>query len=155
MKTLVIFYSRTGSTRHIAESISQMLDCDMEEIIDLKSRSGVLGFLSACIDALFKKCTHIKKAKEQVEAYDLVIIGTPIWVGRLSSPVRTYLSQNFEHFKKIAFFCSKGTKDKGIYFDEMEKLAGIKPIASLQVREDDVRNEEYIPKVEAFVGKIN
>jgi len=47
MKILVVFYSRSGRTKKIAEAISDILKCDKEEIFDLKNRKGIPGFLSA------------------------------------------------------------------------------------------------------------
>jgi len=47
MKALVVFYSRTGTTKQVAEALAQSLNCDSEELIDTKKRSGPLGFLSA------------------------------------------------------------------------------------------------------------
>ena len=36
MKTLVMFYSRTGNTKKVGEEISKNFDAELEEIIDLK-----------------------------------------------------------------------------------------------------------------------
>jgi flavodoxin len=43
MKTLVVYYSRTGTTRKVAEAIAGILRCDIEEVVDTKKRSGILG----------------------------------------------------------------------------------------------------------------
>jgi len=47
MKTLVVYYSRTGKTKFVAEKIAVELKADVEEVVDLKSRSGRFGFLKA------------------------------------------------------------------------------------------------------------
>lgn len=52
---LVVYYSRTGATRKVAEYITKQLGADMEEIIDMKKRSGIWGFLIGGRDALRKK----------------------------------------------------------------------------------------------------
>jgi flavodoxin len=46
MKALVVFYSRTGATKQVAEALAESLNCDSEELIDTKKRGGPLGFLS-------------------------------------------------------------------------------------------------------------
>lgn len=51
MKTSVIFYSRTGNTRKIAEELSNSLKCDTEEIVDTQKRSGVFGYIRSGRDA--------------------------------------------------------------------------------------------------------
>ena len=45
MKTIVVYYSRTGNTRKVAEELADTLKCDIEQIIDTQKRSDVLGFL--------------------------------------------------------------------------------------------------------------
>jgi flavodoxin len=63
MKILVAFYSRSGRTKKVAEAISETLKCDREEIFDIKSREGVVGFLSAGTDANLRRLTAIKEIK--------------------------------------------------------------------------------------------
>jgi flavodoxin len=36
MKSLVVYYSRTGKTRFVAETVAALLGSDIEEIVDLK-----------------------------------------------------------------------------------------------------------------------
>jgi len=61
-KSLVVFYSRTGTTKRVAESISNLLKCDVEEVIDRKDRKGPLGCLKSGSDAMSKKLTVKKDA---------------------------------------------------------------------------------------------
>ena len=53
MKVLVAFYSRTGSTKLVAEAIAQALNADVEEIKDKKDRNGIFGFLKSGYEAVF------------------------------------------------------------------------------------------------------
>ncbi len=106
MKILVAYYSRTGTTRKVAEAIAGILKCDIEEVIDKKSRSGALGWLKSGRDAGSKKLTTIEETKNDPGLYDVVAIGTPVWNGTMSTPIRTYIVQHRESFKKVAFFCT-------------------------------------------------
>ena len=54
MKVLVVYYSRTGNTKFVAEAIAQSLEADIEEIKDKKNRMGVFGFLRCGYEAIFK-----------------------------------------------------------------------------------------------------
>ena len=104
MKPLVVFYSRTGTTKKVAESLKKLLKCDSEEILDVKSRKGPIGYLMSGREASMKKLARIKETKKNPSFYDIVLIGTPVWAGTMSTPVRTYISQNKVNFKKVAFF---------------------------------------------------
>ena len=128
MKSLVVFYSRTGKTKEAGKAISLNLKSDIDEIIDDKSRKGIFGWLGGGRDALREKLTKIRYKKNPID-YDLVVIGTPVWAGRMTPAIRTYLSKN--KFKSIAFFCTCGG-NKGKTFDEMEILSN-KPIAVLEL----------------------
>ena len=61
MKTLVVYYSRTGFTKLVAEMIADKLGADCKEIIDKTDRKGVLGYLKAARDAMQKKKTKIAR----------------------------------------------------------------------------------------------
>ena len=51
--------------------------------------------------------SSITPPKHDLSEYALVVVGTPIWAARLSSPVRTYLSQQRESLERVAFFCTQ------------------------------------------------
>ena len=152
MKVLVVYYSRTENTKLIAEAITQSLETDIEEIRDKKNRTGAFGFLISGYEALFKKPTDIEKAVETPEKYDLVIVGSPVWVGRLSSPVRTYLSLYGNKMKRVAFFATYGI-NSGKIFSQMEELSK-SPVATLGVKAEEIESGEYAKKVERFASKI-
>jgi flavodoxin len=104
MKCLVVYYSRTGKTRFVAETIASQLGADLEEIVDQKKRSGSLGWIMAGKDASRKSLTEIDAAKNSPANYDLIVIGTPIWAWSPSPAVRTYIKQNSLSGKTVALF---------------------------------------------------
>ena len=107
MKVLVVYYSRTGQTKFAAEKIASELRADIEEIVDLKNRKGLIGFLKSGYEATTEKETEIGEMKKVPSDYDLIVVGTPVWNSRPSSPIRTYLSRNDLSGKKVAIFCTK------------------------------------------------
>ena len=105
MKALVTFYSRDGHTKRAAEIIAKALNADIDEIKDKKPRKGIIGFLRAGYDATRGKTTEINFSKNPAD-YDIVIIGSPVWNGRVTPAVRTYLLKNRDGIKKAAFFAT-------------------------------------------------
>ncbi|MDH5806384.1 MAG: flavodoxin [Candidatus Methanomethylicaceae archaeon] len=154
MKCLVVFYSRTGNTKKVAEKIAEMLNCDLEEIIDIKNRSGLLGFLRSGFEAVLKKLTIIAKTKYNPDDYDLVIIGTPVWAGTISTPIRTYMIMNKDKFKKVAFFCTLIRKTAPKVFKEMKEVCQKEPISTIMIRASEINSGIYAKKLEEFVSKI-
>ena len=72
MNPLVVFYSRTGATKRVGETLAEMLDCDSEELLDTKKRSEPPGFLLAGKDATAKKLTKLTDIKRDPALYDLI-----------------------------------------------------------------------------------
>ena len=149
MKALVVFYSRTGTTKQVAEELAQSLNCDSEELIDTKKRSGPLGFMAAGKDAKIKKLTTLADIKQDPSLYDLVILGTPIWAGTLSSATRTYIVNNKSKFKRVAFFCTNGSGGQQL-FAEMEALCERRPVSALVLPQTEVKKGVYQDKLRQF-----
>jgi flavodoxin len=153
MKTLVVFYSRIGNTRKVAEELEKVLECDIEEIIDTKNRSGSLGYMRSGRDAMTQKLTVLQDITNDPSTYDLIVIGTPLWAGHVSTPVRTYMHQQ-ENFNNVAFFCTAGGVGFEGTFKDMEELSGKSPLATLGVRAKEIKDGSYKSKVAEFVKKI-
>jgi flavodoxin len=104
MRSLVVFYSRTGNAKFVADNVASDLGADTEEVTDIKNRRGWLGFLKAVYDATRGKETTIEKTKKSPRDYDLIVIGTPVWNSRITPAIRTYLKENNLSEMKIAIF---------------------------------------------------
>jgi flavodoxin len=154
MKTLVVFYSRTGITRKVAESIRENLKCDLEALVDLKDRKGPIGFVVSCKDGFMKKPTDIKQAQKDPKDYDLVILGTPVWAGTMSCATRTYIQQNKDKFKSIAFFCTAGGGSMDSTFNHMERESGKAPLAMLGLKASQVKKGKFMDEVSQFTNKL-
>ncbi|MGA7076539.1 MAG: flavodoxin domain-containing protein [Halobacteriota archaeon] len=154
MKPLVVFYSRTGATKRVGETLAEMLDCDSEELLDTKKRSGPLGLITTGRDAQAKKLTTLADIKHDPASYDLVILGTPIWGGTLSSAMRTYITTNKSKFKRVAFFCTQGGTENPQLFDEMEALCERRPVNVLALRDKEVKKGAYQDKLRQFADGL-
>jgi flavodoxin len=71
-----VFYSRNGTTRKVAATISQVLKCDTEEVVDKRKRTGFFGYMRAGFDATFRRLTTIEEPKKNPNSYELIMIGT-------------------------------------------------------------------------------
>ncbi len=153
MKSLVVYYSRTGTTKKTAGAIAGALHSDIEEIIDQKDRRGIWGWLTAGRDATLRKPININSNKYDPSNYDIVVIGTPVWAWTLTPAVRAYITKNRESFKKVAFFLTMGGAS-GNTFKTMEGLCGKKPVAVLDFKEMEVKKDKHIQKVKDFANEI-
>ena len=153
-RALVAFYSRTSTTKKVAQAIADALQSDIEEIHDVKDRSGALGYLGAAKDAVMKRSASIEEPTKDPAEYDVVIIGTPVWAFTMSAPVRAYLKQEKTVLPNVAFFCTMGNSGGGRTFAAMEGQCGKSPIAVLALKERAVRHDKHHGAVDDFVEKI-
>lgn len=154
MKTLIVFYSRTGTNKKVAEALAQKLNADLEEIQSAKHYSGPIGYLIAGREAMKKIPAKIKALAKNPAEYDLVILGTPIWSFKMSSPVRAYLIEQKDKIKKAAFFCVRGGSDAQPTFDEIAELIGQNPTASLALLTKEVAGNNFEEKLKDFAEKL-
>lgn len=156
MKTLVVFYSRTGTSWKIAQEIAKSINADLEELIDQKNRRGIIGYIKSGIDAIQKKRASLKQTEKDPSAYDLVVLGTPVWISNLSTPMRTYVDDNKKLLNKIALFCTAGGNSKHYASNclrELEKLTGQKPVAFLGLDKNDIK-QGFNTKMAGFTSFI-
>ncbi|MBQ8459330.1 flavodoxin [bacterium] len=122
-KSLVAYFSATGTTKKVAENLALASDSDLFEIephvpytdADLnwtnpKSRSSV---------EMKKKNVRpeIMPDDAQVEKYDIIFLGFPIWWYVAPRIINTFLeSYNFSN-KKIVLFATSGGSDFGLTVD--------------------------------------
>ena len=111
---LCMYYSRTGNTKKAMEEIAQELGAELVELRDDVVRSGWKGFLRCGMDAMGKSTAPLcpYETKKPLDAYDLVIAGTPVWAGRCSSIVRTFLKEHGGELKNVAYVATRASESK-------------------------------------------
>lgn len=116
---LCIYYSRTGNTRKVMKAVAAELDAELVELTDGVERSGLRGWLRSGLDAMRRDCPAAQpiETERKLENYRLVIIGSPVWAGRCSSVVRSFLKQNGGKLHRVAYVLTRSSehKDEDIY----------------------------------------
>lgn len=155
MKTLVVYYSRTGTTKKVAEVLAEELKADIEELIDQDSRQGAMGYLRSGREAMKRTLAQIDPLKNNPKDYDLVIVGTPVWAGTMTSAVRTFLENNKEVFSRLAFFSTQGSKKEQRVFKEMIDVVKKDPVTWALFPTKSVRDESFKTELDKFCEKLN
>ena len=96
--TLILYYSRTGNTKLISETIAKGLGADILEIKEVGTdRAGTWGFITAGIAAFLDQHGPITPEVINLNGYKNIIIASPIWSWNLATPIHSLLLKN--HFK--------------------------------------------------------
>lgn len=106
-KYLVLYYSKTGNSKFLAEQAADVLDCDIKEIIPAINNLLVLYLLS-----FLKVAIPIGIKEKDLAPYEEVIILGPIWGGLLISPLRKILKECVKASKVIHFAVSCETPEE-------------------------------------------
>ncbi len=154
MRTLVVFYSRTGNTRQVGCQLAEQLEAQYEEICDQCPRDGIGGYLKAGKDALLKRNTDIRALQCDVEDYDIVIVGGPVWGFTVAPAVRVFLEQSAEKLPEVAFFCTMGGSGAKRTFQGMETACGRKPKACLAIKEPQLKKQGVEDKIREFAKAV-
>lgn len=156
MKVLVVYYSRTGTTRKLAQKLSAQLNADIEEIVDKKNRSGLIGWLYGGRDGMKRIPTEIDPIKNNPSDYDVVLIGGPLWGFKGIAPAsRTYLLQNKDKIKQVAFFMTRaGKSPSSPALDDLKEVYGKAVIATLDLRQKELESTEAAEEINSFVTMI-
>jgi flavodoxin len=135
MKCLVVYYTRTGKTKVVAEKVSAELGADIEEIVDLKKREGKLGWIAGGRDAMQKKQTEIAPTNKAPCDYDLIVLGTPIWAWAPTPALRTYVMRNALDGKRVAFFYTFDSDPRQASERIREMLGGVEVVGELPLKD--------------------
>ena len=156
-KILVVFYSRSGATRTLAHDIARRCNADVEELHDVRSRSGLWGYLRSGREAIRATSPEIAALTKDVRDYETLVIGTPVWASHMSSPLRTYLNQVLRQStlpKRLAFFCTMGGNGADAVFAELSTLTKRSPIATLALSTREVTQHRYAQQLESFARDV-
>jgi flavodoxin len=154
MKKIIFFYSRTGTTKKVAKAIAEKIDAEVEEIRDTVDRSGAIGYVKSGRDAMKKRLTKLEPLEKNPAAYDLVIVGTPIWGWNMSVPVRTFVTENKDGITKAAFFCTMGGSGDQKAFAEMAEIISQKPLATMALTTKKVVSGDISEEIKKFANSI-
>ncbi|MCI6165480.1 MAG: NAD(P)H-dependent oxidoreductase [Lachnospira sp.] len=131
-KTLVVYYSATGSTKAVAQTIAQTADADIFEITpvnlytsdDLNWNNKNSRVSKEHNDESLRNVELTKVIPDNWESYDTVFIGYPIWWWIAAWPVNNFVKGNNFTGKTVIPFCTSSSSGIGDSGNLLQKMAG-------------------------------
>jgi flavodoxin len=154
---LIVYYSRSGNTRKVADMIAHLIDCDVEPIVCKANLSGFWGFIKCVFHAVFNKLPQINEIEgieHDLEKYKVVLIGTPIWGGRISSPIRTFIDRYKDKLTRVAFFATMGAEPNEGIFRNINNTLAKEPVAILIISVKELKGGINKKKLNDFITPI-
>ncbi|MBE6493979.1 MAG: hypothetical protein E7Z84_05160, partial [Methanosphaera stadtmanae] len=106
MRSIVIFYSHSGNTYTVAKEIKHALNSHFREIIDYTSNRSVFEYI---FPTIFDSAS-IEPYKIDIDYYDTIIIGTPVWFGSLTPAIKKFIDNMDFKNKNIILFNTMKSK---------------------------------------------
>ena len=137
MKTIIVYYSLEGNTDHAARMLAKELDADLLrlETVTPYPTSGAKKFLLGGKDAMSGVKPELKPYAFDADAYDTVVIATPLWAWTYAPAIGTFLAENDVKGKKLALMVTSMGGQDGKCFDKLENQLGVKGVPHLSLLE--------------------
>ena len=116
MKTLLVYYSLEGNSKYVAEKIKEY----EEEEVTLLELNPVKKYPTGAVSKFFwggKSAVMGEKPELEdysvnLDEYERVIFGFPVWASRFAPPLKTFVDENRDELKNkkiAAFACYAGS----------------------------------------------
>ena len=157
MKSLVVYYSLTGKTRLVAETIAEALNATLLEITETKMRKrGPSLYAIGGFEARMNKGSRISPIDADLEQYERVFIGSPVWNSRPVPAINAFIySTDFEDRSAIPFFTMAGDNSETALANitaKIEKRRG-KVAGSFAIKSYKVSDNEMIASAREAMKK--
>lgn len=110
-KVLVLYYSQTSNTKAVAQEIATRLGADIEEIVAVNPYDGDFqATIERCMQEREQEVIPaIQPLTADIDKYDIIFLGYPVWFGTYAPPVAAFLNQTDLSGKKVVPFCTFGS----------------------------------------------
>ena len=144
-KILIAYFSYTGNTEKLANKIHSKVGGD---IIKIETVTPYSNNYDEVVDQVQKDQQNnykpeIKTKIENIEDYDIIILGSPVWWYKIANPVATFISENDLKDKTIIPFVTHGGYGAGQTLNQIKELApDSKVLSELSIEGKSVDNSD-------------
>ena len=149
MKTLFIYYSHTGSGDVVADYLSER-GVEVRKVLPVKPlpKSFVGAILKGGFLATIGYKSPLRDYDPSLEGYDRVIIGSPVWNARFSTPINAVLAVTDLSGVDLSFvlYAGGGTAPKAL-----DRIAKRYPDAKAVVLKQPKDNADELAKLDSLI----
>lgn len=156
-KVLIVYYSRSGSTRHIANMLAEKLDADLFELETINTYPIAQNDIDAAVNLELEtgELPELKALPDNLSGYGLIVSGGPVWMYTVATPVMQFLSKTDFGGLSVAPFCTH-LGGPGRYFDHFRQQAVNARVLEGIDFYNPLKNEGSTPeKLDAWVHKLS
>ncbi|MBB5206541.1 flavodoxin family protein [Chiayiivirga flava] len=154
-KILIVYFSRTGVSRRVAEELRTLLGvshCDIEAVREV--HPGRDGRLRRAFDALTGNLPGVHPRELHPWRYTLVVVGGPVHAGLPAAPLRSFVRGLALHGSEVALFLVGGRRPRMRAFADLQRHLGRTPLAQLWVPAAEVTDGLHAPRLRSFCATL-
>jgi hypothetical protein len=156
MKIAVLVYSNTGNTRRVADAIAARIGIEVAVLVAPQVRPSAWSILRLGYATLFGGTTPVELRGPDPTRADLLVLAAPVWAGRLSVPMRSWLATRPRLPARVALVMTGGAPVPAANtFGDFAKHAGVTPVARLYVSEAEVKADAYSAACDRFCTQLD
>ena len=152
---LCVYYSRTGRTEKLMQRMANELGCEIVRLEDGVKRGGPIGWMASGLHAVSRKVPPVSRpeTKKKLKDYDLVIVATPVWAGRCSAPVRSFLMQFGNELKRVAYVITRSCSLRyDEVFEQMDQYVRRPHVHAFSIQADTIGADFWCDELVKTVG---
>ncbi|WP_127058363.1 flavodoxin [Veillonella ratti] len=156
MKALIIYYSYRGNTKHITDIISKETGFDTLRIDTNTPYTGSYNQVVAQGNDEVKAgyCPELKPITVNLDQYDTIILGTPVWWYTFAPAMHTFLKNHNFTGKTIYPFATNGGWLGHTFEDIKDSCQGADVKNGLNVRFDEFTLRTSTKEIQSWIQKI-
>jgi len=154
---LIVYFSFDGNTQMIAKAIAETIGAELLELQTSKKypTKGFWKYFWCGKSVFFGEKPALTIAPIDLNQYDTIIIGTPIWAGSLTPPVNSFIHQYPFRGKRLALFASHSGGGADKCFQKIkEKLPGNEIIGEMDFMNPRKNPQESLKKAADWAGTL-
>jgi|CXWK01.1.fsa_nt_gi hypothetical protein len=153
-KVLVVCYSHTGTSRHLAQMLSRMQEWPRAEIIDAQPRHGATGRWRSMVDSMLRRRPEIRYKGPSPAGHDAVVLVSPIWVWRMAGPMRSFVAEHRSELRDVAIVSVMQSSGAPNAEEELTRLLGRRPVMAAAFKTQEITEGTCAARLQAFAAAL-
>lgn len=130
MKTLIAYFSWSGNTKRLIDSIGKEIEADVVHIerkIPYSEDYDTCAYVEAKKEAEEETFPEIRDCDKNFKAYERILLFFPIWWYTIPRPVATFVRNLDDYEGKVFVFANSYTNDPKYLDNSLEDLKKSNP----------------------------
>lgn len=99
MKPLILYSTHSGNNQGLAFVLAETMNCPAEQLREKRKRTMFTFF----IELITKRLPRINEINHNLSDYDHLILISPVWFGKPSAPMISFMDKYAEQISRYSF----------------------------------------------------